>query len=320
MSNEELVTLIQTGERDRLPELWEQVEKFVAMKARQRMTLSGGAGGVEFEDLYNCGYLALVAAADTYNAAADRSFISWLSLSLKTAFAEAGGYRSKRQAHDPLNHAGSLDTPVNDDMDGDTLGDLQADPVASQSFQDAEDRLFLEQLHSALEKAMDQLPARHGDTLRRRFYRQQTLDEIAADEGVSKEAVRQWQTKGLQALRQEAELQQFVEERTPYYMNVSAKSGERTVERIVIKRERLAEQRTPKRLDRDRLEKIAADVGADYINAIEDPCIRVFLRLRFLHGMNWKEVAAVAGCGRTGAAVRDTCLRYLDAHPALVQG
>lgn len=32
MTNEELVALIQGGERDRLSELWEQVEKFVAMR------------------------------------------------------------------------------------------------------------------------------------------------------------------------------------------------------------------------------------------------------------------------------------------------
>ena len=54
---------------------------------------------------------------------------------------------------------------------------------------------------------MDQLPARQGDTLRRRFYQNRSLEEIAADEGVSQEAVRQWQMKGLRALRQEAELQ-----------------------------------------------------------------------------------------------------------------
>ena len=32
MTNEELVALIQAGERDRLPELWEQVERFVALQ------------------------------------------------------------------------------------------------------------------------------------------------------------------------------------------------------------------------------------------------------------------------------------------------
>lgn len=98
MSNEELVALIQAGERDRLSELWEQVERFVALQARQRILFSGGLGGVEVDDLYQSGYIALVAAVDSYDPATGRSFIGWLSLALKTAFAEAGGYRSRRQA------------------------------------------------------------------------------------------------------------------------------------------------------------------------------------------------------------------------------
>lgn len=106
MSNEELVALIQAGERGKLAELWEQVERFVAVKAYRRHLLSDGLGGVEVEDLYQSGYLALVAAADSFNPAAGRSFISWLALALKTAFAEAGNYRSSKQARDPLHRAG----------------------------------------------------------------------------------------------------------------------------------------------------------------------------------------------------------------------
>ena len=76
------------------------------------------AGGVEFGDLYNSGYLALIAAADTYNPTAGCSFIGWLSMSLKTAFAEAGGYRSRKQALDPLHRASSLNAPLGNDEDG----------------------------------------------------------------------------------------------------------------------------------------------------------------------------------------------------------
>ncbi len=45
MTNEELVELIQGGERELLPELWAQVERFVAQQARHRLVLSGGLGG-----------------------------------------------------------------------------------------------------------------------------------------------------------------------------------------------------------------------------------------------------------------------------------
>ncbi len=130
MKNEELVARIRAGYRGELGVLWAQVERFVAQQARRRLVLSGGLGGVEFEDLYNAGYLALVSAVDTFDPDAGRSFVSWLALALKTAFAEAGGYRSRKQSLDPLHRAGSLDVPAGEDEDGSTLCELQADPSA----------------------------------------------------------------------------------------------------------------------------------------------------------------------------------------------
>lgn len=322
MTNEEFVSLIQGGDQSKLSDLWMQVEKFVALKAHQRIELSKGAGlgGAEFEDLYNSGYLALVAAAETYDPDAGRSFIGWLSVALKTAFAEAGGYRSLKQARDPIHRAGSLDSPVGEDGDT-TIGELIADPRAHQDFQNAEDRLYLEQLHDALEKAMELLPAQQSDTIRRRFYENQSLDEIAAVEGVCGETVRLRQMKGLRTLRDQQELQRFVEERTPYYMRVGVadfqRTGESAVERIVFRRERLTELRAERpKLDRVQMETQAAELGEDYINAIDDAVIRIFFRLRFLRGLSWKEVADIAGGGKSGASVRDACLRYLNKHPA----
>ena len=148
-TNEELVALIQAGDREKLGSLWSQTERFVHLQAHRRFLLSDGFGGVEVEDLYQSGYFALVAAADTYDPAAGRSFISWLALALKTAFAEASGYRSRRQARDPLHRAGSMDAPVSEDGDA-AVGDLIADPAAADAFQDAERRVYLEQLHDAL--------------------------------------------------------------------------------------------------------------------------------------------------------------------------
>lgn len=246
MTNEELVAMIQGGKRERLAELWRQVERFVAVQAHKRLVLSGGLGGVEFDDLYNAGYIALVAAVNTYDPLAGMSFIGWLATTLKTAFAEAGGYRTRKQALDPLQQAGSLDAPIGDDEDGTALGDFQADPQAVQAFEDVEQGVYREQLHTAMEEALGALPARQRDTLRRRFYQLRTLEEIAAAEGVYRETVRQWQEKGLRALRCSRELQQFVEERTPYYLRVGVgqfqRTGESAVERIVIRREQLREK------------------------------------------------------------------------------
>ena len=43
------------------------------------------------EDLYQSGYLALVDAVKSYDAGRGMSFIGWLALALRTAFAEAAG-------------------------------------------------------------------------------------------------------------------------------------------------------------------------------------------------------------------------------------
>ena len=175
MTNEELVELIQGGARDRLPELWAQVEKFVAVQAHKRLVLSAGLGGVEFGDLYNAGYLALVAAADSFDPDAGCSFIGWLALRLKSAFAEAGGYGSRKQARDPLHQAGSLDVQAFDE-DSATLGELVPDPRATQALEDVEERHRQERLHAALCTAIAALPPDLQAAVRGRYYRGVAVD------------------------------------------------------------------------------------------------------------------------------------------------
>lgn len=140
---------------------------------------------------------------------------------------------------DPLHHAKSLEAPAGDDEDGAAVVDLIADPAAALAFERVEDRLYQAQLHSALEEAMEQLPPDWRNTLKRRFYRGQTVGTIAADTGAPPEAVRKWQHKGLRKLARRPDLLSFVESRTPYYMSLSAKTGERTTEMIALRREDL---------------------------------------------------------------------------------
>ena len=200
MTNEELAVLIQSGERDKLAELWAQVERFVAVQAHKRLVLSAGLGGVEFGDLYNAGYLALVAAVDSFDPGAGCSFIGWLARGLKTAFAQAGGYRSRKQSMDPLHLAGSLDVQAFDE-DSATVGELVPDPAAAQAFEDVESKLYREQLGVALESMLAALPEEESRTLRRRYYEGRTLNEIATAEGISKNTVQKRQNKGLMRLR-----------------------------------------------------------------------------------------------------------------------
>lgn len=239
MTNEELVERVQAGERDTLPVLWAQVERFVARQAWRRLILSGGLGGVEFEDLYDSGYIALVAAADTYDPAAGCSFIGWLSLYLKTAFAETGGYRSRKQALDPLHRAGSLDAPPGNDEEDGTVIDIQEDPAAAQDFRELEHRIYIEQLHDALEAAMKTLPASDRAVLKARYYKGRTWREIGP-------SARQAEERALAYLRRSIagrRLRQFVQGQTTMVScgdrGTSRVMPMRSVERSSLERERL---------------------------------------------------------------------------------
>lgn len=96
ITNEELVIAIQAGE-NRMGELWEQVERLVKWKAKRIMTaleLKGSPCGVEFDDLYQSGYPALVEAVETYDPAAG-AFSTWFMYYLQKAFAVVTGYLSR---------------------------------------------------------------------------------------------------------------------------------------------------------------------------------------------------------------------------------
>ena len=199
MSNEELVAAIRSGE-DRMGELWQQVERLVSWKASRVMTALNGRGGVEFEDLYQSGYPAMAAAVDSYKPEVG-AFSTWFMLHLKTAFAQATGYRSNRQQRDPIHNAISLDTPLTDDADSSDLMDIVADPAGAGRMEAVEEAIYRQQLHDALEAALEAIPEECSTVLRQRYYEGRTLSDLAEVQGVSMEMVRKKERDALRRLR-----------------------------------------------------------------------------------------------------------------------
>ena len=187
MTNEELVALIQVGERDRLPELWNQVERFVALRARKLLVALGDRASsyaLEFGDLYNSGYFALLDAVDTYDPKPGASFIGWLALRLKTTFAKTGGWYGRSgkrsKAQDPLNRATSMDAPVKagaDDGDKAAFGDFIPDPRAAQALQDVDEGIYRAQTRQAVQRALEQLPVEERLAVKAYYYEGRTQRE-----------------------------------------------------------------------------------------------------------------------------------------------
>jgi len=242
LTNEELAVRIQQGEQDCIAALWDGVERFVSMQAGKRFRALGGCGGVTEEDLYQSGFLAMMSAASSYNPSKGMSFIGWLDIALKTSFAEAAGHLSTRR--DALDYSMGLDEPIHG-ADGLTIADSIEDPC--DGFEDAEDRIWREQLHAELEKSLCALPEEQADTLRRRFYQGKTLAEIGAEYGLTPYQARSLEEKALRTMRRpeiRRRLEAFIDENTPYYLKVGTARFHSThtsaTEQIVLIRERLA--------------------------------------------------------------------------------
>lgn len=204
MSNDELVAEIQAGSMELMGQLWDQVAGLIKWKAKRIMTVLEGCPGrgVEFEDLCRSGYLAMVAAVDTYDPTAGGTFSTWLMYHLKTAFAEATGYRTQKGRQEPLNNYLSLDTPLTDDADSDDLMDVVADPAGLQWRESLEESMWRKHLQEAMGAALSTVPEKYRDILRLRYWEDMTLEDIGDLRGISMERVRQMENKALRQLRQ----------------------------------------------------------------------------------------------------------------------
>lgn len=241
MTNEELVLAIQQGDSDKMPKLWTQIERLVSWKANKLINALGDNCPVEFDDLYNSGYIALCNAVERYDLGRG-AFSTYFMLHLKTAFAEATGYRSEKQRRDPLHHASSLDDPVpgTDDM---VLGDFIPDGTDLED--DTVEKIWQKELHEALEKALSTLLPTEEQVLRTMYYDGLSLSEVAENIGVTYENAKYLNHKAIGKLRRgEARkcIEPFIDCRTNFYLHTRVQSYESPVELLAIQREALRER------------------------------------------------------------------------------
>jgi len=105
-----------------------------------------------------------------------------------------------------------------------------------------EEQQYQEQLHAALERALGALEADEEAVIRARYYQGRTLEETGPQ-------ARRLESRAFVKLRRpqvRRELEQFIEQRTPYYLRVGVQTfqntGESAVERIFFKREQMREK------------------------------------------------------------------------------
>ena len=166
MSNEELVALIQAGDRDRIVELWHQVQRMVYKQA----TRWAGLGGTTIEDLTQAGFIAVLRAVDSYDPSRGTKFSTHLFQRLRAEFSVATGQHTKRARLDPLQNAVSLDAPLTDDDDSDTFADLIPDPAAEAAIEGMDVRL-------GVAEVLAELPEDQQRAVRGKYWHDLTVDK-----------------------------------------------------------------------------------------------------------------------------------------------
>ncbi|WP_303917300.1 sigma-70 family RNA polymerase sigma factor [Subdoligranulum variabile] len=226
-ANAALAALAATGNAFALGQLWEinkGLLRSMFWKWYPSHREQADAHGLTADDFEQEGYFAVQYAAEHYDPCKGFAFSTWLTYAMKRQIQQTltGGHRRNiigpdgkiiTTSADPLNHCASLDVPMDAEDDGTaTLGDLQADPAAAGEMQDVEERIYTEELHAALEEALHKLSEREEKVIRGRFYEQKTLEEIAADDGTSRENVRQITAKAFRNLRKNPRLRRWRDE------------------------------------------------------------------------------------------------------------
>ena len=145
--------------------------------------------GITLEDFDQEGFFAVQAAAQAFDPEKG-TFATLLGYYVQNRISKVVcGEHGRLMTTEDGREVRISDTPL-DDTDGGsaTLGDLQEDPAAAQAFQTAEDELYTEELHAALEEALNKLTAKQADVIRRHYFGGKSLSEIAREDGTTSNA------------------------------------------------------------------------------------------------------------------------------------
>lgn len=225
-TNAALAALAATGNSYALGQLWELNKgllRSMFWKWYPAHKAQADAHGLTADDFEQEGFFAVQHAAQTYDPA-QGAFTTWLTAAMqrqiqrtltnghaRTVTGDDG--RQHTTSADLLNHCTSLDVPLDDEDGGSaTLGDLKEDATAAAELDAVEDKLFQEQLHSALEEALAKLTDREADVLRRRYYQQQPLREVGEAYGVAWSRAQQVEKAAMRKLRRNPALCRFHDE------------------------------------------------------------------------------------------------------------
>ncbi len=165
MSNEELVKLIQKGQKEYISTLWNQVEAFISLMAYKKPNALPENLWYLRDDMVNEAYFYFLKAIDGYKDNRRGKFLTYLTYHLKNCFNKViyGGVTEKAM-REPLNEAISIDAPINDE-DGITIADTLIDINSESYYRNIEDMDFWDEMNRILQRGIDHIQGKPREIL-----------------------------------------------------------------------------------------------------------------------------------------------------------
>ena len=225
-TNAALAALAAAGNSFALGQLWEVNKGFLHRLFWQWYSQNKAVAdnaGLTLEDFDQEAFFAVQAAAIAYTPEKG-AFTTLLYYYVQSQINKAvcGEHRRNITTKDgrrvavsanPLNECSSLDVRLDETDEGSsTKGETIEDPAATQAFQTAEDDLYTEELHNALEEALSHLAAKQADVVRRHYFEGKAISEIAREDGTTRNAAQNREQAAFAALRRNPKLQRWRDE------------------------------------------------------------------------------------------------------------
>ena len=202
-TNEALAARAKAGDKEAAAQLWQQNRGLLGTWGRRLYAAyreRAAASGVTLEDVEQISFPAVAAAACGYDTAQGTQFTTYLAYHFRREFFALVGLRTERQKQEPLCRACSLDAPI-DAKDAESATRAELVPDAGAQMENAEEKIWTEQLHAALEDSLQAIDPRLASVLRQRYFSGMTHTQLAAVMGVSKQHVQSQEQAGLRAMR-----------------------------------------------------------------------------------------------------------------------
>ena len=214
MTNEELVQLIKDGNKQYYHTLWEQTSKLIYRLIDKHGKSRILPNDIDFEDIQQCGYFAMVEAVRFYSEDKGLKFNTYLEYQVMTAINKTIDRGQRKRPQTARIKEQSYNIPITDNSGNEVEWlDLIADESTKPVYSDLE----LTDLQETVWQAVAQLPPSLKEVIVQYYFKNENFPTQAQRLGVSVSLITQRSRQAFRLLRKDKDLRQLYFEVYAHY-------------------------------------------------------------------------------------------------------